>query len=293
VDDSLTVGLLAASGRAFEFGAILLYLGATTERLIGERSGGSTNNGVAARRRRLVGVVVGVLFAGLLLELVAQSANAFGWAEGLRLESLRLVGIESRWGTAWLRRLGVAMLAAVAVVVPQRYRMSAGVAVLLALTTAASGHALSETASALWPVTLLFIHVVGAGVWLGTLAVTSWIYDPRVTDSTVQTGALERFSRVARFAGPAAFLAGIITAVLYLDSWGELLTTSYGRVLLLKVSALATAAGFGAYHWLVALPKVRRDPTHLSKLRESVGLELAFGTVAVVLTAVLVGLPMS
>jgi len=138
---------------------------------------------------------------------------------------------------------------------------------------------------------IIFIHTMAAGLWLGYLWVTSSLY-PGESDPATQIAAFERFSRVARFAGPLAFFTGAIAALTYLNSWSALLSSGYGRVLLLKVSALATAAGIGAYHWLVALPRVRRDPTQMRKMRESVGLELAFGVVAIVLTATLVALPM-
>jgi copper transport protein len=79
--------------------------------------------------------------------------------------------------------------------------------------------------------------------------------------------------------------------VLVLDAPGDLYDTEWGRLLLIKVLAVAVAAGLGAYNHFKLRPALERspdDPTLAHHLRVSLTIESAVLVGVVVLTALLV-----
>ncbi|MFT7646776.1 MAG: copper transport protein [Candidatus Poriferisodalaceae bacterium] len=76
-------------------------------------------------------------------------------------------------------------------------------------------------------------------------------------------GALQlamRFSVVAAIALAAAGAAGVVLAVLILDSVSGLWSTPWGRLLLLKVALVSAAASAGAYNHFGLIPMMERVP---------------------------------
>jgi copper transport protein len=139
------------------------------------------------------------------------------------------------------------------------------------------------------------VHVLAAGVWVGGVLLMAWTLARRYRRS-VPLGAASmaiRFSRVASVALAAVAVAGTSLAIAILDSPSELFTTPWGRVLVVKVLAVAVAAGIGAYNHFVTVPMLDRDPADreaADRLRRLVGVEGAVLLVVVALTAILVGL---
>ena len=85
-----------------------------------------------------------------------------------------------------------------------------------------------------------------------------------------------RFSRVASVALASVAVAGTALAIAILDSPSELFTTSWGRLLIVKVLAVAIAAGIGAYNHFVTVPMLDRDPADgeaANRLRRLVRIE--------------------
>lgn len=109
------------------------------------------------------------------------------------------------------------------------------------------------------------LHVAAAAVWVGgvvAMAVVAWTRY-RVGESFSLRTTVVRFSAMATVALGTVVVAGSVMAVLVLDSFGELTSTEWGRILLLKVGAVAIAAAIGAYNHFVLLPIVdgRRGPS--------------------------------
>jgi copper transport protein len=139
------------------------------------------------------------------------------------------------------------------------------------------------------------VHVLAAGVWVGGVLLMAWTLAQRYRRS-VPLGAASmaiRFSRVASVALAAVAVAGTALAIAILDTPSELFTTSWGRVLIVKVLAVAIAAGIGAYNHFVTVPMLDRDPADgeaADRLRRLVRIEGAVLLGVVALTAILVGL---
>ena len=154
-------------------------------------------------------------------------------------------------------------------------------------TVTAAPNLLVRSASAL--------HVLAAGVWVGGVLLMAWTLAQRHRRS-VPLGAASmaiRFSRVASVALAAVAAAGAALAIAILDTPSELFTTPWGRVLIVKVLAVAVAAGIGAYNHFVTVPTLDRDPADgqaADRLRRLVRIEGTVLLAVVALTAILVGL---
>lgn len=137
------------------------------------------------------------------------------------------------------------------------------------------------------------VHVVAGSVWVGgvaTLAAVAWIRH-RSSDPMRLVELVLRFSRIATVALAAVVIAGGVMAVLVLDSFGELTSTTWGQVLLLKTAAVGIAATGGAVNHFVLLPALDADPDSpsvLSRLRSTLTAEAIVLTFVVTVTAWLV-----
>jgi putative copper export protein len=238
-----------------------------------------------------------ILVVSLLARVWAHTVSVFSLADSLSVDNLRLVAIESRWGVGWR----VQMAGALALLVVSRWNLTRRRVSWIATSVAAAGvcfalplvgHAAGSGARVL----LHGIHVLGAGVWLGTLAVlffTSYAEDrgPGTPASgsaaapDVRAVLLRHFSGVAYVGAPVALSAGLAAAVLYLGPVSSLWTTPYGRVLALKVGFVFGVAVCGYFNWRF----LRRVPTTPGAAGEppAVAAEMALAGAVVFLTAFL------
>ena len=139
------------------------------------------------------------------------------------------------------------------------------------------------------------VHVLAAGVWVGGVLLMGWTLAQRHRRSLPLEAASMaiRFSRVASVALAAVAVAGTALAIAILDTPSELFTTPWGRVLIVKVLAVAIAAAIGAYNHFVTVPTLDRGPADgeaADRLRRLVRIEGVVLLVVVALTAILVGL---
>lgn len=110
--------------------------------------------------------------------------------------------------------------------------------------SAISGHAAGSGAHDLAVVSLAF-HLVGAAFWVGGLGGVLWV---AWRGSKRLGSAVRRYSTVAVWSLVAVALSGVINALVRLGSIGNLVTTSYGLLILLKISAIAALAYVGWLH---------------------------------------------
>ena len=138
------------------------------------------------------------------------------------------------------------------------------------------------------------VHVTGASVWAGGVAmlvVVLWRRHRRGRPSRAAQLAL-RFSVVATLAIVAVGAAGVVLAVIILDSPSELWGTEWGRLLIAKTVFVVAAAAAGAYNHRVLIPQMSHDPgsPQLSaRFRSVITAEAAALLVVLVLTAFLMG----
>jgi len=98
------------------------------------------------------------------------------------------------------------------------------------------------------------------------------------------------FSPMALTAVSVLVLSGVVTAVRHLKFVAALWTTSYGITLVLKLCVVAVVLAFGAWNWRRVKPTLG-TPEGSDRIRRSATFELAFASLVLIITSVLVSLP--
>ncbi|MDO4242085.1 MAG: cytochrome c oxidase assembly protein, partial [Microbacteriaceae bacterium] len=98
----------------------------------------------------------------------------------------------------------------------------------------------------------------GAAVWLGGLVALTRIAS--VVEPARLPVLVRRYSGFALPAAVAVALSGLVSGGMRLNGPAELLSTGYGRLLLLKFAALALLLAFGAWHRLRLISSLEKRP---------------------------------
>lgn len=261
--DPLSLALEAAP-KALVYSAVLLAVGACVARTLQVRPGGSDwprDNAVGVERActHLAITAALVLVFALPLRAWAHTAVAFGIPDGFAWTNLRLIAWESDWATGWQRQMAGALTFGVLAWSTTQWG-DAGwwLASLGALTLCYllpfTGHAAGEFV----PVLLHGTHVLAAGLWVGTL--TAAVVATRVTsvpgargpaapEPSPRVQMLGRFAPVALSGAAVALGTGLTALWWYLGSAGNLVSTTYGWVVLLKLVFVGDVAAFGVLNW--------------------------------------------
>ena len=193
-----------------------------------------------------------LLVVSLLVRLWAHTYSAFGWSESLTSTRLLLMALQSRWGSGWSVQALVALAVTatfMTMVVRGRGGSSFGwasatlVAWTFSYALALVGHGAGTTGR----VVLHGTHVVGAGVWVGSLAVLLFV--SRELSEEDAHRVFGDFWMIATSGVALLLVGGVAIAVLYVQSWSNLWSTTYGRVLMLKLVLVGVIASCGAANW--------------------------------------------
>ena len=235
------------------------------------------------------------LFARLWLQ-----ASALGGGSAWEGDRLRVLLTGTSWGLAWtLQAIATLAFFVGLLIVRAPHGRAAGWmgaavgALLLAAVPALSGHAaaggngLSILADAL--------HVLGAGLWLGTLGVVLAVGVPAALTSRDAPDAavaalVSGFTPVALAGASTVAVTGIVSALFRLSAPGDLWRTPYGLALLVKLALVGVVVALGWYHWRRGAPGLGAGGT-VPALRRSIRAELALAGLVLLVTAVLVALP--
>lgn len=249
----------------------------------------------------------GFLAAAALLPIAA--ARIYFQLDALRfpgeplLQSLSPLLTETLWGKAWIAQVAVA---AVCVASFARQRANAAsltpsafaavCAVLLALSMSFSGHPAGATTYRELAIASDALHVMGAGSWIGTLAVLGLavagagiVRAPDAERPTESYALVRAFSPVALTCSSLVVASGTISAVLRLNSPADLLTATYGRLLAAKLCVALLVIVLGYLNWKKNTPAIPSDGGAL--LRRGVLRELTAAAVVLLATAALVVAP--
>lgn len=218
-------------------------------------------------------------------------------------DAARPILTQTAWGRAWLVQLATS-LAVLPLALSARRRPAPGLAMLgaavLAVVAATSrtGHAPENPWGAGLGLGLHALHLVGGGLWLGSLG-SMWFGALRAAGGAASGGGeahrgvarmVAAFSPLALSGAALAVGTGGLLAVSYVGDFGDLWGTTYGRVLLLKLALLAMTLGFGARNWRRLSPRLgTADAT--AALTTSATIELVIAFLLLSVTAVLVALP--
>ena len=234
----------------------------------------------AAARRRLDAMVLPAGACLLLATLVrawAHTASAFGVAEAWSLENLHLIALESRWGEGWrlqaLSALGVVVAGVALRSAPRGWTrgVAGAAAVAAALAVPQTGHGSAEPYR--W--VLHGLHVLGAGLWAGTLLVLVAL---RTSAPQAQRPLLGAFAPLATAGAALLVASGSVASWIYIGAWRGLWGSDYGLVLVLKLGLVAAMGASGGINWV----RLHRGAGH--DVSRTVIIEAVLATAVVVVT---------
>jgi putative copper resistance protein D len=204
--------------------------------------------GLALRAQRAAAVPALVWALGALAQSYVTAADLFGrsvW-EPARVQCVAQLPVPGVAGDRAAVAGGLALVVSLLVRWTWRTRASLWT-LLLALVTLSppllTGHAASAGAHDA-AIASLLVHVAAATVWVGGLLGLVWV---AARGSRRLAAAVARYSVTAAWALAAVGVSGVANARCA-SGWGELLTTSYGAIVVAKAVALATLGMLGLQH---------------------------------------------
>lgn len=255
---------------------------------------------------RIVGAIA--FFVGNVLAVIVQAGKATGaeLAAPWSLEFANLL-ITTRGGVLILGRLllGVALVTVLIRPIGRRKWVVVVVSLLILLTISLSSHSAALDA-AIFPVLVDWVHLVGAGIWIGGLmyfAATIWTL--RRVDSAERTAfvsrLIPRFTIVALPTVVVLGLTGLYSAVINVASVEKLTSTLYGETLIAKTVLVAPMIALGAVNLFIITGRMRQaaedtaqtSPSILSRFRGTVSGEVLLGVLILLAVSTLTTLPPS
>ncbi|MEP6779767.1 MAG: CopD family protein [Gemmatimonadaceae bacterium] len=244
-------------------------------------------------------VLLPVAFVKLLLQTAAMRFADDSWIEvGKRM------ALETDWGHMWVLQCVTSVLLIGAFAFARRNSASRWVVTTLLVfvliaSQSLSGHAMSPHR---WAGITVFVdaaHLLGAGLWLGTLGVMySTVSKPasQFTQGFAEhiMALLSAFSPLALFASALVALSGLVSSFAHLEHLNEFVTTQYGITILAKVASVGVVALFGFRNWKIMTPLVLQENGAV-RMTRAMRTELLCTLLVLLVTAVLVvtGPPMA
>jgi putative copper export protein len=278
------------------FGGLLLSIGAVAHRWailprVPDLDSDARREAERALARFAV-VGVGLLAAGLLLYLFRQFLE-FRDPFAPAMDEIALL-LTTPWGAVWNGAMLGFVIAAVCFGLAVR-----GNAVVWVVGSAAvlglgffpglTGHAAGAGEGRTVALLADAIHVWAAGAWIGGLAVVVAL-DARSrsrSDAITLSATIPVFSPVALVSAGLLGVTGAMRAWRELESFAALGSTSYGRMLLLKIALVGVVLILGAVNWRRLTPRLGTEDG-VRALRRSARLELLAANAVLLATALLV-----
>ena len=132
-----------------------------------------------------------------------------------------------------------------------------------------------------WAVTAGLFHGIFTGLWVSGLTGIGIIYLDKTNSDQAKLNALHKFSYIANISVFGLAVSGVVNAATRLNSVNELLTTSYGQIILFKNILFA----FALLVALVIRTRIKTDISSLLKLEISTLLFIFGVSVALASTA--------
>ncbi len=273
--------------RAVHFGSALLVFGMAAFRLYGvDRAGGAL---LALDRRLrpllLAAAIVVLLSALALVPLVA--GRMAGSAVAVDWQTLSTVLWQTAFGRVWRVHLLLASCLILAVAVPSVPPAArAALAALMLGSLGGVGHAAAgQGLAGLGREANDTVHLLAGGLWLGGLAPLGMLARRawRSSDPAASLAlrlAVGRFSLMAYGAVALVAATGIVNSVVLVGSVEALMSTDYGRLLLIKIALFLLLLAVAAINRLILVPRIAGDDSgqrSAAALSGTIAAELGLG----------------
>lgn len=242
-------------------------------------------------RTRAVDLTLTLVALGASIAAIAQTGTLAALAAELAGERTWPVAalLGSTVGLSGLARIACALIVAGMALVLRRAPLSRArrvalviAAVLLSATGTLATHAVGWVGSSVWTVIVSIVHQAGAGVWVGGLVCAAVLAFRR--DGAAPEAWLRPFSALAATAVGALALTGAAMSILYIRTPGAAIGTSYGAMVLTKVTLFAALLILAALNHR-ALHGRLASSGHAFLLRRRLEVEAGVAVVAIFLAA--------
>lgn len=189
----------------------------------------------------------------------------------------RALQLQAIWGAAATMAFSIARSGR------ERGWRAATVAIaVLAVTPGLSGHAAASATPTL-ALAMAYAHVMGAGLWIGTLT-HLWRAGRSASDHALRE-SIAAFHPVAMTAAALVLVSGVRQAWdLATDPLGAIRTT-WGVALVVKLALVAAVLALGYRHWRHGETRILRGER--PALQRSLGAETALAAIVLIVTAIL------
>jgi putative copper resistance protein D len=254
---------LIVASRVVHFAALALVFGAPLFRLAisqGSEPGWPGGRGIE------LAATLAALVSGFGWFVGVAATFAGGWSDALAPDILQAVAFETRFGHLWTGRLVVfaAMLAVQACARPS-WRRDGALVVLAAAATASLigvGHGMTGAGAGPAVARIHMVadatHLVCAMGWIGSLFCLAQVLRraivklPAAADLRV---VLSRFSRLGYWLVALLLISGCINALVLVPRPDSLVTSDYGRALLVKLGLVLIMVAFALYNRVVLVAR--------------------------------------
>src|SRR5438552_17883286 len=256
-----------ASSIALVGGAVILLLAGPSDRPTA--CAWQRETARAARWLLVIAVLTGL---GVLAHQTALLEGRAGAA--LEPHALTRVATQTQGGLVWLVRLGILLVAGFFAMGPVRvvttvdwlalHGEMVGLALVARGRMGAAGHAAAAEPNRLRAIGIDFAHLAAAGLWAGALPALALLLRraARADGADARPYAVlaaQRFSGWALVTVLVLVGSGVVNAVTHVGDVAGLIGTTYGRLLLVKLSVFALALVFAALNRRRFLPALGGD----------------------------------
>lgn len=239
--------------------------------------------------RRFSLPVLALLLLANLGVLYGQALTLSGnnWVAALNMGLLVKQATAGRFGTYWLMRMAVLLLALLInlwmLAWKRRPRainralplLNLFLASLLFLALTMSGHAAAVSSNVLpYSVVIDWLHLMAAALWIGGMLYILLIYLPVLKPRPLHERArsllavLPQYSPLAIAGVLVMAVTGPFTASFHLTSLDQFITTAYGRTLVVKSVLVGALLLTSAYHVLWLRPRMKKEYQKYAYARE-------------------------
>jgi len=271
-------GILLGIARGFQFAAIAVFLGAFFVLLAtwprartraGEPHSDEWDSALLTRIRRIAAMGAAAGFVSAAAGVALSGAQTAGFGPERALEgSLLNESLATRFGLLWAIAAGLwacCLVLSLLTTRPGRAPWLAWTPVIagapIVLLPALSGHAAQQSPAAVM-VGANVVHVAAMAVWVGGVAALLLAALPTATrlkpaSAIRMRAALVRtFSPAATWAVALVLLTGILQSYVEVATPGNLFTTAFGRVVLVKTALLVAIVALAAYQRRRLFPRL-------------------------------------
>jgi putative copper resistance protein D len=276
---------LIVVSRAIHFLAMALLFGIPLFRLAIVPDG--SRRGAPGGRAIELWACAAALLSGVGWFVGVAGTMAGSWSDALAPDIVATVALDTRFGRLWLARLaGLLAIGAIqAAAKPSRAKdvALAVVAAGFAASLVGVGHGLAGSDKvAPFHAAADIVHLVCAATWIGGLFCLGQVLRAGLTGdapAAVVREVLPRFSRIGYWAVGLLLISGCVNALVLVPSPDKLLSTDYGRVLLVKIALALAMVAIAVVNRIALTPDVAApdSSTGLQALWRSVVLEQAVG----------------